>query len=165
MSTSHTNVVGTNKYRRDHTITNSIVMIVEMGGRVESHSMFDLRPALAVPAEVEPSLFRLTDPSRFRPLPRLPLGSGTSGAGVPDRRRLRTLALDKAGDLFTMVSSSPSAHQRPAWRTSTPVSATLHTRCEDARSSVGPLNSAGNVDLWDGERGVEKCWARSVCCK
>jgi hypothetical protein len=127
-----------------------------------TYSMLDLRPA-ALPAEVEPSLFRLMDPSLLRPPPpppRLPLGSGTSTVGVPDRRRLRTLALGEAGGRTT-VSSSPSAHQRAAWRTSTPVRATLHTRWEEARSRVGPLSSVGNAVLCDAERGVEKCPARS----
>lgn len=115
----------------------------------------------ALPDEVEPSLFRLRDPSFLRRPLRLPLGSGALTGGVPDLVRLRTLALGEVGDL-KMDSSSPSAHQRPAWRTNTPVSATLHTRCEDASSSVGPLSSGGNVVLWDEASGVEKCSVRST---
>lgn len=64
-----------------------------------------------------------------------------------------------------VVSSSSmsfcSAHHRPACRARTPVNATLHTRCEDASSNVGPRRLGGKggklLSAEGAEEGVLAC--------
>jgi len=127
--------------------------------KTDPRDHFHLLPELALP-DIEPIRFRRSDPSLRLRLPR-PLGSAIStvGVGVPERLRLRTFVPEDVTDL-EVDSSSPSAHHRPAWRTNTPVRATLHTKLEEARSRVGVLSSSGKSDWSEGGSGVEKCSVR-----